>query len=209
MYFVDMTGERYGKLVVLKRGKRNDKRGLYEWICQCDCGNIKSVVGKDMKNGNTNSCGCMSSRNFAGERTKTHGMSNDKLYNVWRSMKSRCTLPSQKSYKDYGGRGITVCEEWVNDFVCFYEWSVDNGYKDGLTIDRIDNDGNYEPTNCKWSTRTEQQKNKRNTKLYTVFGIVGNKTELVRHFGISRTTLRRRIESGMSVEEAFIDLTKT
>lgn len=120
MYFVDYTGRRYGKLVVLERGIRNSSRKLYEWICQCDCGNIKSVIGKDLREGNTTSCGCMSSRTSEHNATKTHGISHTPIYNVWCGMKARCNNPHVKSYQDYGAKGTSVCERWLN-FENFYE----------------------------------------------------------------------------------------
>lgn len=202
MNFVDYTGRRYGKLLVLKRGTRNEKRGLYSWVCKCDCGNVKEVIGADLRNGNTNSCGCMSSRNFAGERTKTHGMSSTKIYNVWCSMLRRCNNPNTKSYKDYGARGINVCAKWTT-FEGFYE-DMGTSYKEGLTIERIDPNGDYCKENCKWITKPEQALNKTNVMTVTYKGETGPLKTICRKHDLNYMAIYKRIKyRGWNVEKAL------
>jgi hypothetical protein len=201
MYFVDYTGRRFGKLVVLERGVRNSKRGLYEWICKCDCGNIKSIIGADLRNKNTTSCGCMSSRKTAGNRTRTHGMSNTPLYAVWRAMKERCSCPSSKSYKDYGARGITICDEWLS-FEKFYE-DMGDSYKRGLTIERKNIDEGYNKNNCIWITKAEQSLNKRNTRYITYKGETLPFTIMCRKYNVSHGMVEKRLKLGWDVNRAF------
>lgn len=168
--FVDITGERYGRLIVLRHvGFAENHQSL--WECQCDCGKTHIVPKKSLTGGGTKSCGCLRS-----ERTKIgctkHGMithsKRAKIYDVWVAMKQRCTNPNNKYYRRYGGRGIRVCQEWINDFKAFYDWSIANGYSEGLHLDRIDNDGSYSPDNCHWITNQENQKNKTHNNQYTV-----------------------------------------
>ena len=159
----DITGERFGRLVVLHRVP-SYKTGNARWLCQCDCGKQTIVRSGSLYSGGTKSCGCLRSDNFqklGNARKKEH--TDSRQYNIWRSMKQRCHNPNNARYKDYGGRGITVCDEWLNSFEAFYKWSLSSGYRDDLSIDRIDNDKGYFPENCRWATAVEQYHNKRNT----------------------------------------------
>ena len=151
----NLVGKKFNQLTVLEEiGK--DKQGI-KWLCQCECGNTTVVHTKHLKSGNIKSCGCLSYK---------HHQYGTRLYQTWTDMKRRCYIPSNKSYKYYGKLGVTVCPEWKEDFESFYKWAIENGYKDYLTIDRINPYGNYEPSNCRWATMKEQSTNKRkkNTK---------------------------------------------
>lgn len=154
---IDITGHRFGLLTAMQFSGRNNN-GDALWKCQCDCGNTKVVRYAHLKSGATKSCGCWN------KAPKKHGMTADgkrpRIYGIWEGMKQRCYNQNVEKYPRYGGRGIVVCSEWLNDFQAFYDWSIKNGYHDGLTIDRIDNDGNYEPGNCRWVTNAENLKHR-------------------------------------------------
>ena len=169
---IDLTGKKFGRLVVLERAE-NDWNKNPRWRCRCECGREVIVLGHLLRNGNTTSCGCfsrechsalMKTRNAKGQgkqpRHITHGGSKTRLYNIWIGMKGRCYCSSKSVYKYYGERGITVCDEWRYDFAAFRDWALSHGYRDDLTIDRKDANGNYEPSNCRWITLQEQQKNR-------------------------------------------------
>lgn len=158
----DLTGRKFNRLTVIEKAG-NDKYGHPKWKCICDCGNETIVLASQLRTGNTKSCGCLVKETNVKLRT-THGMKKSRIYRTWINMKVRCTYQKDKCYKDYGGRGITVCSEWMDSFQAFYDWAMKNGYNDDLTIDRKDVNGNYCPENCKWITMAEQQKNKRNSK---------------------------------------------
>ena len=149
---IDISGKRFGRLIAIKP-VQNSKNGDAKWKCKCDCGNETNVKYQHLKSGEIKSCGCWK------EAPKKHGMTTKgerpRIYGIWVGMKQRCTNPNVEKYPRYGGRGIKVCPEWEEDFQAFYEWAIANGYQDNLTIDRIDNDGNYEPSNCQWITSEE------------------------------------------------------
>lgn len=166
----DYVGKRYGRLVItdLIQSKTEKRKNA---LCICDCGNKKEVRISSLRSGATTSCGCAHI-----EATKqasiTHGMTGTKLHNAWRSMKARCNIESCSNYEEYGGRGISVCEEWNSSFEAFRDWALSNGYSDELSIDRVDFNGNYEPSNCRWSDKSMQARNRR-TRITSNTGTAG------------------------------------
>ena len=157
----DLTDNRYGRLTVLRRDKSSSYHSA--WVCKCDCGMETVVSATNLKQGKTKSCGCLH-RDAIREAISTHGESHSRLHVIWSGMKERCFNQNASNYHNYGGRGITVCDEWRSNYVAFRNWALENGYADNLSIDRINVNGNYEPNNCRWATSKEQNNNKRNSK---------------------------------------------
>lgn len=158
---VDLTGQRFGSLLVLGFSHVDKTRSTH-WFCRCDCGKEIVLKGNNLRTGNTRSCGCLA-RKTVGDRSRTHGECKSRLYRIWSALNSRCTNAHfEDVFKNYGGRGIQVCDDWKT-YETFREWALASGYEDGLSIDRIDVNGNYEPSNCRWATQREQCRNKRNT----------------------------------------------
>lgn len=189
----DISGMKFGKLTALKAVGKNGK-GEYLWECVCDCGNRRTVNVSNLLLGRSTSCGCSRS---------THGMTNSSLFNVWRSMKERCINPNYPNYKNYGGRGITVCSKWLDSFEAFYQWAIHSGYEKGLQIDRTDNEKGYSPDNCRWVTALQNENNRRNNHLMTCDGETHTLAEWSRITGMPSTTIVTRLHRGKTIEEAL------
>ena len=187
---IKLIGQRFGRLTVLEEAERKGEKS--RWLCKCDCGCTTIVATSNLTSGHTKSCGC--SRVDALRQTATkHGFGHTRLYNVWSLMRKRCSNAKCKEYADYGGRGISVCKEWQSSFESFQEWALSSGYKDGLTIDRIDNDGNYEPSNCRWVTMKKQCNNRRSNHYCEYKGEQYTIAELSEISGVSYEKLKQRI----------------
>lgn len=204
---MELTGQRFGRLVALyDTGER--KSGHVVWHCKCDCGNEVDVIGRNLTSGYTTSCGCYKRERVAEVHT-VHGMAQHRerhpVYWTWQAMLQRCKNPSHKYYKDYGGRGIKVCDEW-HDPVVFINWALANGWQRGLSIDRIDNSGNYEPSNCHWVTQKEQTRNRRSNHLITFDGKTQTVVQWAEEVNISPRTLYSRInQSHWPIERALTE----
>lgn len=203
MNFKDLTGQRFGKLNVLKY------LGKSKWLCKCDCGEVTTVRGEGLKTGNTKSCGCIRKENSKaiGENNRKYKklQYNDdfkKLYGVWIGLKRRCLNTSYEKYKNYGARGITLCKQWL-DFNNFYKWAINNGYRRGLSIDRINNSKGYKPSNCRWANNLIQQRNRRNSKMLTFENRTLCITEWAEIFNINISTLRGRLRNNWTTEKAL------
>lgn len=197
----NLVGLRFGILTVTERAS-NGKHGDAMWVCRCDCGNTLTVRAGDLRCGHTKSCKCMKEV-WNSEKHKSHGLSKTRLHKIWCRMIDRCYNPNHSFYHRYGQRGIRICDEWRDDFQSFYNWSMANGYFDGLTIDRIDNDGNYCPENCRWITMLEQHQNTSDVHLVTVNGRTQNVTQWCNELGLKRSTVYQRLKRGWKPERAL------
>ncbi len=204
----DLTGQKFGRLTVLRQAPDKIKpSGAHSkmWECKCDCGNIKIISRSSLVSGDTVSCGCYH-KEHAHDYGKKHGLTNTKLYTKWSGIVQRCTNPNAIHYDMYGGRGITICDEWRNDFYSFYSWSIENGYKDGLTIDRIDNNKGYYPENCRWTDLETQANNTRRNHYITYNNETKTLTQWARLLNVNVETLRYRVNHGNMKD--FIELTQ-
>lgn len=207
---VDYVGEKFGRLTVVSRldnyispsGTKSSR-----WKCVCECGQYVQVLGKHLATGDTVSCGC-----YRNERRKevktTHGGSKDRLYRVWLNMIARCYNPQETGYSNYGGRGITLCSEWKNDYSVFRDWALNHGYDPNAargesTIDRIDVDGNYAPDNCRFTSMREQTNNRRNNRILTYQGEQDSIANWIKRLSLNRAVVYKRIYNGWSTDDAF------
>lgn len=202
MGLIDLTGKKFGRLFVVNRA--DSMNGHVRWLCKCDCGKECIVHGSSLKSGNTTSCGCYRIENakklYSGVRQ------NDKhLYAVWNGIKQRCRNTNNRSYYNYGGRGIKICDEWADNYEVFYNWAIRSGYKTGLEIDRIDYNGDYCESNCRFVQKEIQANNKRNVVLYTINGITKSLPQWCREYHRDYYTVRQRVyKLGWNIEDALV-----
>ncbi len=202
---VNLIGNRYGYYTVIGQAEtrhKGTKNSVCYWVCRCDCGNIREVSTSNLTKGHSKSCGCYN-RKRAVETNTSHGLSKTRLYHEWNHMKYRCFNPKSKAYNNYGGRGIKVCDEWRHDFEAFYKWSMENGYRDDLTIDRIDVNKGYSPENCRWADATTQARNTRKNVFLTYKGERRTVSEWAEITGIKVATLYARHHSGWNDEKTI------
>lgn len=201
---MDLTGDKYGYLTVLKMADVRTNYGRIQWECVCECGNHVVVPAHKLRGGETKSCGC---HHYDCNHRSKKQKNNPRLYNVYMSMKKRCNNPTHPAYPDYGGRGITICEEW-NTFEAFCDWALTTGYDENAkhgecTIERIDNSKGYSPDNCRWVNMLEQSNNKRNNRFLTFQGKTQTVTQWSRECGFRENVLYQRLAKGWSVEKAL------
>ena len=197
--FIDMTGKRYGMLTVLHRNaedRGNGQKPVVKWVCRCDCGKIISVKSDALRCGHTISCGCRKVKHMESYNHRT------RLYNIWKCMRQRCNNPNNPSYRNYGAKGVRICDEW-KEFAGFRNWAMANGYKESLSIDRIDVNGNYEPDNCRWADDTTQANNTTRNRLIDFHGEMLTMAEIARKLGTTYSTIQHRVERGQPLEGKY------
>lgn len=194
---INLKGQKFGRLTVIKDVGRNN-HGSILWLCQCDCGNKKVVNSGDLRKGNVSSCGCIRKTQLL-----KHGDSGTRLYNIWCDIKKRCYNHNCVAYKNYGGRGIKVCNEWLNNYQSFKVWSLDNGYDDTLTIDRINNNGDYEPGNCRWVDMIMQANNTRKNVYIEYKGKIKTISQWSKILNMNPSTIRYRLNIGWQIEDVL------
>lgn len=203
----DLSSQTFGRLTAIKIVGQS-KSGSRQWLCKCECGNDAVVDQYRLSSGRTKSCGCINK-----EMYYVHGLARSRIYKIFTGMKMRCYNKNEPEYDNYGGRGIKVCDEWLDKekgFANFYDWSMNNGYSDQLTIDRIDNEGNYEPSNCRWTDRKTQQNNTRWNVRIEYNGEIRTLSEWSELTGINKKTIWNRIyRYGWSVERALTEKVHT
>lgn len=198
--FIDLSGQKFNRLTVVEQIGRS-KDGKVIWLCKCECGKYCKATTGGLKSGNNKSCGCLRKEAFT---NRTHGLRYTRQYRIFHHMKDRCYNPNDSHYDDYGGRGIRICDEWLQDFKTFYGWSLKNGYRDDLTIERIDVNGNYEPSNCTWIKLEEQSENRRCNIRITYNGKTQNLKQWADELGMNYIGLYQRIVvRGWNAERAF------
>lgn len=201
--FIDMTGRVYGRLTIIKRVPTPKHLRVTHWECKCECGNLIVTSRPNLITGHTTSCGCYARELISGNKYReTHNESTTRLYYVWQNMKQRCYDESLENYKDYGGRGIKICDEWM-EYANFANWAKANGYKNNLSIDRIDVNGDYKPTNCRWVTMKQQNRNKTTTRYIELKGVKKSVGEWSEILNIPISTIINRLDRGCDAEEAL------
>lgn len=190
MKYKNLIGKKFNRLLVIELAE--SKNDNIVWKCLCDCGKITNVITANLTSGRVKSCGCLKEEKLI-RRNTTHNQRHTKLYEVWKTMKQRCSNPNNKGYKNYGGRGIKVCDEWKNSFQSFFDWSMKNGYSTNLSIDRIDNNGNYCPENCRWTNRIVQANNSRWNKFITINGETHSLADWCRIYKMPYTLVSNRV----------------
>lgn len=201
-----LKNKKFSRLLVLE-DVGTDEIGRSIWLCKCDCGTIKTLPGVSIVRGNTKSCGCLSREKAKESKNFTHNESKTNLYRKWVDIKTRCYNKNHKNYKYYGGRGIIMCDEWL-DYVNFKEWALGNGYRKHLTIERIDNNSNYCPENCTWIPKIEQSNNQQHTRIITYNGKTQTMSAWARELNIKVGTLSRRLCSGWTINRALTEKVK-
>lgn len=213
--FVDLTGQKFGRWTVVERGESRVCAGKKQttWICLCECGNIKSVIGSSLKRGKSISCGCYRSEYQRDRMSEMHKKNQpefvrhkEPLYSVWSDIKYRCYNRNCSGYPYYGGRGIKMCHEWKEDYATFRAWAISTGYRDGLSIDRIDVNGNYEPSNCRWATAKQQANNRRNNKIIEIRGESRTIAEWADMLNVTHSRIWHNINKGVTGEELLSKL---
>lgn len=199
---IDLTDKTFGRLTVIKRVPSHKKSHCAYWLCRCECGKFIEARSSSLIQGHTTSCGCYL-KELRGKMSTKHNGYGTRLYNIWQGMKKRCYNIDDKDYHNYGRRGIIICEEWKDDFTNFQLWAIKNGYTDLLTIDRINNNGNYEPSNCRWVSIEEQNNNKRNTRFVTYNKETHPVSYWLKKQNISKSCFYGRIKEGWSDLEAL------
>lgn len=188
----DITGQKFNSLTAIKFDHKS-KKGDYYWLFRCDCGREKIIRKGDVTSGYVCSCGCVS-------KIRT---SKESLYTKWSTMKARCFRKNATNYNIYGGRGIKVCDTWKKDFMSFYNWAINNGYKEGLTLDRIDVNGNYCPENCRWVTMKEQSRNKRDNRLITYRGDTMCVSAMAEKYKVPVGSTFKKLNKGVPLDLIF------
>lgn len=201
--FLDLTGQRFGRLTVQELVQRDSAANGYvtKWKCRCDCGGTTITRTACLRNGTTRSCGCLRSE-LSAARKRVHNGKGTRLYAIWKGICSRCHNTHRSCYDRYGGRGISMCDEW-RDFATFREWAHANGYNDKLSIDRIDNNGGYTPENCRWVDDYAQAHNKRNNRIIEFQNEKLCLAEWGRRLGCNGQVISDRLKRGWSVQQAL------
>lgn len=200
----NLVGQKFGKLIVLE--KTAQVKGHAKYKCLCECGKESIVNSQNLKRGKTKSCGCGEIENLKNNWAKvtTHGLTDHPIHNTWNAMKGRCYNKKNEKYKNYGARGIIVCDEWKDNFQAFYDWAITSGWQEGLTIDRENNDGHYEPSNCRWANDDIQANNKTTNLFITFNGETKTATQWAKTYNIPSYTIAWRFKRGWPIEKVFL-----